>query len=129
MKKMLCHVFNSCILFYLKICVPFHFIPLPPHAHLLFGLFWLFILISTYCNNIIVTICKAMCVIKPCEMDYCFSFRFAEKNNLPRLNNVSLPRVGALQAIIDTVGPGKYSGPGGNNSGDPTVNCDGMNFV
>lgn len=35
------------------------------------------------------------------------SQRYGLKNNLPVLQNVSLPRVGALQAIIDTVGP-KY---------------------
>lgn len=33
------------------------------------------------------------------------SQRYAQKNNLPLLNNVSLPRVGALQAIMNTVGP------------------------
>jgi hypothetical protein len=60
-------------------------------------------------------------------MNYCFPFRFALKNNLPVLQHVSLPRVGALHAIVDTVGPEKN--PGGNSSGDPTVNCDGMNFV
>jgi len=70
-----------------------------------------------------------MYVIKPCEMNYCFSFRFAQKNNLPVLEYVSLPRVGALQAIVDTVGPGRNFNPGGKSSGDPTVHCDGMNFV
>jgi hypothetical protein len=62
-------------------------------------------------------------------MNYCFSFRYAEKNNLPVLNHVSLPRVGALHTIVDTVGPGRNSSPGGDSSGDATVNCDGMNFV
>lgn len=33
------------------------------------------------------------------------SQNYARKNNLPLLNNVSLPRVGALQAIMSTVGP------------------------
>nr|XP_022899962.1 acyl-CoA:lysophosphatidylglycerol acyltransferase 1-like isoform X1 [Onthophagus taurus] len=33
------------------------------------------------------------------------SQRYAEKNNLPVLNHVSLPRVGALKAIMNTVGP------------------------
>ena len=51
------------------------------------------------------------------------------KNNLPVLEHVTLPRVGALQTIVDTVGPGRNSNPGGNGSGNPTVNCDGMNFV
>lgn len=31
-------------------------------------------------------------------------FRFAEKNNLPVLNNVTLPRVGAMKAIMDVLG-------------------------
>jgi hypothetical protein len=64
-------------------------------------------------------------------MNCCFPFRFALKNNLPVLQHVSLPRVGALQTIVDTVGPEKNSGPGGNNSGDldTAMNFDGMNFV
>lgn len=33
------------------------------------------------------------------------SQRFAEKNNLPSLENVSLPRVGALKAIMDVLPP------------------------
>lgn len=33
------------------------------------------------------------------------SQKYAQKNNLPLLNYVSLPRVGALQAIMNTVGP------------------------
>lgn len=33
------------------------------------------------------------------------SQRYAEKNNLPTLNNVSLPRVGALKAIMDVLPP------------------------
>jgi lysophosphatidylglycerol acyltransferase 1 len=33
------------------------------------------------------------------------SQRYAEKNGLPLLQNVSLPRVGAMHAIMDTVGP------------------------
>lgn len=35
------------------------------------------------------------------------SQKYAQKNNLPVLNNVSLPRVGALHAIMSTVGPGQ----------------------
>jgi len=54
------------------------------------------------------------------------SQRFALKNNLPVLEYVTLPRVGALQTIVDTVGPGRNNNPGGNGSGDPTVNCDGV---
>jgi hypothetical protein len=53
-------------------------------------------------------------------------FRFALKNNLPVLQHVSLPRVGALQTIVDTVGPEKSSSSGGSNNGDPTMTCDGM---
>lgn len=41
------------------------------------------------------------------------SQKYAQKNNLPILNNVTLPRIGALQAIINTVGPGR---PSNNNS-------------
>jgi lysophosphatidylglycerol acyltransferase 1 len=70
-----------------------------------------------------------MFIIKLYEMNYCLSFRYAEKNNLPVLNHVSLPRVGALQAIVDTVGPGRNSSPGGDSSGDPILNSDGMNFL
>lgn len=54
------------------------------------------------------------------------SQRFALKNNLPVLHHVSLPRVGALQTIVDTVGPDKNSNPGGNNNTDPAHNLDGM---
>ncbi|PSN37462.1 Acyl-CoA:lysophosphatidylglycerol acyltransferase 1 [Blattella germanica] len=54
------------------------------------------------------------------------SQRYAVKNNLPVLQHVSLPRVGALQTIVDTVGPEKISNPGGNNNADPTINLDGM---
>nr|CAI5828633.1 unnamed protein product [Callosobruchus analis] len=33
------------------------------------------------------------------------SQKYAEKMNLPKLENVSLPRVGAMQVIMDTIGP------------------------
>lgn len=33
------------------------------------------------------------------------SQKYAKKNGLPLLHHVSLPRVGALQVIMDTVGP------------------------
>lgn len=33
------------------------------------------------------------------------SQKYAKKNNLPILENVTLPRVGALQTIFDTLGP------------------------
>ena len=39
---------------------------------------------------------------------------------------MSLPRVGALQTIVDTVGPDKNTIPGGNNNADPTLHFDGM---
>lgn len=42
------------------------------------------------------------------------SKRYAEKHNLPDLNNVSLPRVGALKAIFSVLPP--RSVPGNNNS-------------
>lgn len=45
------------------------------------------------------------------------SQRYAEKNNLPILNNVSLPRVGALKTILTTVGP----------QGIPNNNCESDN--
>ena len=41
------------------------------------------------------------------DVPMCFAFdvcRFAEKNNLPVLNNVTLPRVGAMKAIMDMLG-------------------------
>lgn len=41
------------------------------------------------------------------------SQRYAQKNNLPSLNNVSLPRIGALQAIMETVGPGANNNSSG----------------
>lgn len=41
------------------------------------------------------------------------SQKYAAKNNLPKLNHVSLPRVGALQTIMRTVGP---QGVANNNS-------------
>ena len=34
-----------------------------------------------------------------------FIFRFALKNNLPLLNYVTLPRTGALEAILNVLGP------------------------
>lgn len=33
------------------------------------------------------------------------SQKYAKKNNLPILENVTLPRVGAMQTIFDTLGP------------------------
>lgn len=41
---------------------------------------------------------------------------FAEKNNLPNLNHVSLPRVGALKAILSVLPP--HDQPANNNSPD-----------
>lgn len=42
---------------------------------------------------------------------------------------MSLPRVGALQTIVDTVGPEKNSNLGSNNNGDSAVNFEGMIYV
>lgn len=42
------------------------------------------------------------------------SQRYAQKNNLPKLNNVTLPRVGALKAILEVL-PIREA-PGNNNS-------------
>lgn len=55
------------------------------------------------------------------------SQRFALKNNLPVLQNVSLPRVGALQAIMGTVGSKKYE-MGNNNSDSTADHIDGKLF-
>lgn len=38
------------------------------------------------------------------------SKRYAEKNNLPVLENVSLPRVGALKVILDCVAADRHDG-------------------
>ncbi|XP_067011873.1 acyl-CoA:lysophosphatidylglycerol acyltransferase 1 [Anabrus simplex] len=46
------------------------------------------------------------------------SQQFAMKNNLPVLQHVSLPRVGALQTIVDVVGPVSASIMGNNNAAD-----------
>ena len=40
-----------------------------------------------------------------------FLFRFANKNNLPLLNHVTLPRNGAMKTIIDVLGPGQDEDP------------------
>jgi lysophosphatidylglycerol acyltransferase 1 len=45
------------------------------------------------------------------------SQKYAKKNNLPILENVTLPRVGALQTIFDIVGPVQN-----NNSDDQQLN-------
>lgn len=50
------------------------------------------------------------------------SQRYAEKNNFPHLNHVSLPRIGALNAIFDIL-PTRSSLPGSNgnnNTASPT---------
>lgn len=44
------------------------------------------------------------------------SKRYAEKNNLPDLDNVSLPRVGALKAIFSVMPP--RSNETGNNNAE-----------
>ncbi|XP_034189753.1 acyl-CoA:lysophosphatidylglycerol acyltransferase 1 isoform X2 [Osmia lignaria lignaria] len=45
------------------------------------------------------------------------SQKYAKKNNLPILENVTLPRVGAMQTIFDTVGPSQE-----NNSTEQELN-------
>ncbi|CAG9788282.1 unnamed protein product [Diatraea saccharalis] len=49
------------------------------------------------------------------------SQRFAEKNNLPKLEYVSLPRVGALKVIMEEIGPQRSSVAG---SSKETANKD-----
>lgn len=45
-------------------------------------------------------------------------FRYAQKNNLPLLEHVTLPRLGAFSAIIDELSPKqtKYGGVTNNNT-------------
>lgn len=38
------------------------------------------------------------------------SQKYARRNNLPILENVTLPRVGAMQMIFDTLGPAESKG-------------------
>jgi len=45
------------------------------------------------------------------------SQKYAKKNNLPILENVTLPRVGAMQMIFDTLGPA-----GNRNTKDQHLN-------
>lgn len=40
-----------------------------------------------------------------------FHFRYATKNNLPVLQHVTLPRIGAMKTIIDVLGPGQDEDP------------------
>jgi len=46
------------------------------------------------------------------------NFRYAQKNNLPLLEHVTLPRLGAFSAIIDELSPKqtKYGGVTNNNT-------------
>lgn len=46
------------------------------------------------------------------------SQRYAEKNNLPLLKHVSLPRIGALKAIFDVL-PTRSTLNGNNNASSP----------
>lgn len=46
------------------------------------------------------------------------SQKYAKKNNLPILENVTLPRVGAMQMIFDTLGP-----TSSRNMQDQQLNC------
>lgn len=41
---------------------------------------------------------------------YVWFHRFAEKNNLPKLEYVSLPRAGAMKVIMEEVGPHRDQG-------------------
>ena len=50
------------------------------------------------------------------------SQNYAKKNNLPILENVSLPRVGAMQTIFDTVGPSQ------NNNSNQQLNNSSGNY-
>lgn len=50
------------------------------------------------------------------------SQNYAKKNNLPILENVSLPRVGAIQTIFDVVGPTQ------NNNSNQELNNTSSNF-
>lgn len=51
------------------------------------------------------------------------SKRYAEKNNLPDLSNVSLPRVGALKAIFSVLPPHSDVTSSNNNSEGFTKNA------
>lgn len=50
------------------------------------------------------------------------SKRYAEKHNLPDLNNVSLPRVGALKAIFSVLPPRSMSGNNNSTTVKPSEN-------
>lgn len=43
-------------------------------------------------------------------------FRYAEKNNLPVLTHVTLPRTGAMNIIIDTMGKSDCNGTHSGNA-------------
>lgn len=47
-----------------------------------------------------------------------YQFSYAQKNNLPLLEHVTLPRLGAFSAIIDELSPKqtKYGGVTNNNT-------------
>ncbi|CAH1128432.1 unnamed protein product [Ceutorhynchus assimilis] len=47
------------------------------------------------------------------------SHRYAEKNNLPKFEHVSLPRVGALKTIMSTVGPQSPVNNNASNKKEP----------
>lgn len=52
------------------------------------------------------------------------SQKYAEKNNLPMLRNVTLPRVGALKTILTTVGPQEIP-----NNNSPTSLSKNIRFI
>lgn len=51
-----------------------------------------------------------------CELGYSFFIRFAEKNNLPKLEYVSLPRAGAMKVIMEEIGPDREPGASTSNN-------------
>ncbi|KAI4463166.1 1-acylglycerol-3-phosphate acyltransferase-related [Holotrichia oblita] len=57
------------------------------------------------------------------------SQRYAQKNNLPILQHVSLPRVGALKAIMATVGPNTLANNNSTHVKDSPKNCESIRWV
>ncbi|KAF5302205.1 hypothetical protein FQA39_LY10244 [Lamprigera yunnana] len=57
------------------------------------------------------------------------SQRYATQNSLPVLNNVSLPRVGALQAIMQTIGPQGVANNNSEPSASKIIKVDRLSWV
>ncbi|KAJ2951599.1 hypothetical protein O0L34_g13753 [Tuta absoluta] len=55
------------------------------------------------------------------------SQRFAEKNNLPKLEYVSLPRAGAMKIIMEEIGPNRHSGASSSRQDRKVVTDDNFN--